>query len=163
MTAVVRVWRIAKETRDYQANDLSGGGAAAVGGRWNQKGTAVVYASPTIALACLETLAHLGHDIAARNRFLIEITIPEAVWQRRRIIELDSLAPTWLAEPPGRYSMEIGSNWAAAGETALLLVPSVLIHEECNVLINPQHPDAASITARVVRQFVYDPRLGGEG
>lgn len=162
MAATVSVWRIAKETRDYQAVDLLGGGAAAVGGRWNHKGTAVVYASPTIALACLETLAHLGHDIAARNRFLIEIAIPDPIWRRRREIDRTTLAPTWLAEPPGRHSMDIGTAWVAAGDSAVLMVPSVLIHEEFNLLINPQHPDAAGIEARVVRQFVYDPRLGGE-
>ena len=153
------LWRIAKETPKYPADDMSGGGAAAAGGRWNLKTCPVVYASSSIALACLETLAHIGTGIAARNRYLIEITVPPRVWKARRTLPLAELSPQWSAEPPGSYSMALGTEWAQEGSTALLVVPSVLIPEETNVLVNPNHRDAKKITARVVRQFVYDPRL----
>ena len=157
------LWRIAKETPKYPADDMSGGGAAAAGGRWNGKGCAVVYASTSIALACLETLAHIGTAIAARNRYLIEMTVPQRVWAARRRLSLAELSPQWSAEPPGSYSMVLGTEWAQEGATALLVVPSVLIPEETNVLINPNHRDAKKITTRVVRQFVYDPRLATGG
>ena len=76
----VALWRIAKHTADYAATDLTGGGAKACGGRWNAKGTPVVYAANTIALATLETLAHLGGNVAIRNAFLVRIDAPAPVW-----------------------------------------------------------------------------------
>ena len=152
-------WRIAKETAKYSADDMSGGGAAASGGRWNHKGYALVYASSSIALACLETLAHLGTGIAGRNRYLIELTVPERAWKARHTQSLATLSPQWSAEPPGIYSMTLGTEWVQKGASAVLAVPSVIIPEEINVLINPNHRDAKKVTVRVVRQFVYDPRL----
>jgi RES domain-containing protein len=153
------LWRIAKETPDYAADDLSGGGAQAVGGRWNRKGTAAVYASTTIALATLETRAHLGGNIGIRNAFIVCITVPAVLWEQRRILALASLPSAWLAEPPGTASMHVGDTWLRAQSHALLLVPSIIVPEELNAVINPAHPDASLITARVVRQSVYDPRL----
>ena len=81
--AGITVWRIAKHTPEFAADDLSGGGAKKTGGRWNSKGRAVLYASASIALATLETLAHLGDSIAVRNAFLVRIDIPFPVWERR--------------------------------------------------------------------------------
>lgn len=157
--AEVALWRIAKHTADYAATDLGGGGARATGGRWNGKGIPVVYAATTIALATLETLAHLGDNIAIRNAFLVRIDVPAPVWKARHTITAGDLAPTWLAEPPGSTSINAGNAWLASRACALLLVPSVIVPEEYNVLINPLHPHAAKLAAAVVRQYVYDPRL----
>lgn len=159
MASGVVLWRIAKHTADYRADDLSGGGAKKVGGRWNGKGWAVVYASRSIALATLETLAHLGDDIAIRNAFLVRIDVPPSVWKRREYIAPEDLDPTWSAEPPGMNTIEFGNAWLTGCSAALLEVPSVLVPEECNVLINPAHPDAKRLVAEVLRQFIYDPRL----
>jgi RES domain-containing protein len=153
------IWRIAKETPGYPAIDLSGGGARAVGGRWNRKGTAAVYASTTIALATLETLAHLGGNISIRNAFLISITIPKALWAQRRIVSVASLPPAWLAEPPGAASMDYGDAWLRAHAGLLLMVPSIIVPEEYNVVINPAHAAAGQVTAQIARQHRYDPRL----
>lgn len=155
----VSLWRIAKNTAQYRANDMSGGGAKAVGGRWNSKGNAVIYTSPTIALATLETLAHIGNEIAARNRFLIRIEVPDDVWKARETLDVARLDPTWVSEPPGMATISLGDAWIKGNTAALLEVPSVIVHEEFNVLINPAHADSAGITASLVRQFVYDPRL----
>lgn len=155
----VNLWRIAKNTAQYQANDMSGGGAKTVGGRWNSKGSAVIYTSPTIALATLETLAHIGDEIAARNRFLIQIEVPDDVWKARETLDVTRLDPTWVSEPPGLATISPGNAWIKGNTAALLEVPSVIIHEEFNVLINPAHPDAVRIKASLIRQFVYDPRL----
>lgn len=155
----LNLWRIAKNTAQYQANDMSGGGAKAVGGRWNSKGNAVVYTSPTIALAILETLAHIGDDIAARNRFLIRIEVPDDVWGARETLDVAKFDPYWVSEPPAMATIAVGDAWIKGNTSALLEVPSVIVHEECNVLINPAHPDAARIKANFARQHVYDPRL----
>jgi RES domain-containing protein len=154
-----QVWRIAKHTAEYRADDLSGGGAKITGGRWNSKGNAVVYAATSIALATLETLAHLGDNIAIRNTFLVQVDIPASTWRQREIIDAKTLDPTWLAEPPGSTTIGHGDTWLAAVRSPLLLVPSVIVPEEHNVLINPYHPANNKLVASVARQFIYDPRL----
>jgi len=50
------VWRLATDTPTYEADDLSGAGAKATGGRWNAAGIACAYASGSRALACVETI-----------------------------------------------------------------------------------------------------------
>ena len=154
------LWRIAKDTRDFTSTDLTGGGAAITGGRWNSEGNHVVYASTSISLCTLETLAHLGDDIACRNRFLVSIEIPGNLWKNREIRTPKQLPPTWVAEPPGLGSTQVGDAWLKAGNGLLLLVPSVIVPEEFNVLINPKHKGAELIKAKVVRQYIYDFRLG---
>lgn len=138
---------------------MIGGGAKMTGGRWNAKGRAVVYAATTISLATLETLAHLGDNIAIRNAFLVRIDIPATLWRRRVIVVPDELDTTWKAEPPGSTSIAFGNAWLAKTDSPVLLVPSVIVPEEHNVLINPAHPAVAKVNAQIVRQYVYDPRL----
>jgi RES domain-containing protein len=153
------LWRIAKHTALYRADDMSGEGAKLTGGRWNNKTDAVTYCSSTISLAALETLAHIDSDIAVRNRFLVAISVPETVWRKHEIITATDLEPGWLSEPPGMTSIEFGSVWLNGMSAALLLVPSIIVPEEYNVLINPKHPDSRKIKSRISRQFIYDPRL----
>jgi len=154
----VVLWRIAQETRDYRAEDLSGGGAAKTGGRWNSAGKAMVYTSRSVALAYLESLAHLGRE-APRNRFLIRIVVPDKVWERALWVKEKELPRIWRAEPVGIGSMQFGDKWLTSGKSALLCLPSVIVPEDTNVLINPDHEDARLIQARVERQLLYDPRM----
>jgi RES domain-containing protein len=153
------LWRIGTDTPTYQADDLSGRGAEATGGRWNAKGTPVVYASQTRALACVETLVHLNASGLPLNRYLVAIEVSDAVWSASEQLELSSLPVGWDAEPPGLVSIDTGTAWLRSNRTALLVVPSVIVPEEFNVLINPGHPDSRSITATKVRRWLYDPRL----
>ncbi len=153
------LWRIAKHTAQFRADDLSGGGAKITGGRWNRKGRAVLYASRSIALATLETLAHTTDAVAVRNVFLVRIVVPAAVWRQRESLDASALPATWLAEPAGSTTLDLGDAWLAANATPLLEVPSVLVPEESNVLINPRHPACSRISAAVLRQYLYDPRL----
>ena len=67
--------------------------------------------------------------------------------------------PGWDAIPEGLVSRNEGSNWLKSGRTALLRVPSVIIGEEDNVMLNPAHPDSARIGAAKVRRFLYDHRV----
>lgn len=152
----VALWRIAAVTLKYTADDLSGAGAKASGGRWNSVGMAVVYCSQSIALALHETVVHLRTGGLPLNRYLVRIEVPDAIWQARQ-----ALAPApvgWDAQPHGSPSVLAGDNWLKARSSALLTVPSVIVPEESNVLINPDHPDAASIRATMVRRWAYDPR-----
>jgi RES domain-containing protein len=110
-------------------------------------------------LATLETLVHISGDIAARSTFLVKIYIPSPVWRLREIIKADELDPTWRALPAGHTSVDFGTEWLTNRSAPLLLVPSIIVLEEYNVLVNPLHPATNQLTATVTRQYIYDPRL----
>jgi RES domain-containing protein len=153
----VSVWRIAVEAPTYSANDLSGTGAKMTGGRWNSKGTPVVYSAANIALATLETVHYLSGGGLPLNRYLVRIDIPDAIWAARQV--LDPLPGGWDAISAGLAARTAGDAWIAAGATALLLVPSVIVPDEYNVLINPQHGDTSSIVATTLKRWIYDSRF----
>ena len=152
----MRLWRIAAETRKYPANDLSGGGAATSPGRWNGDKEPVVYSAPTIAIAVLETAAHVDDSGLPLNRYLVAIEVPDDVWAQREEIDTAKLPPTWAAIPAGRASVKIGSDWLSSLRSPILMVPAVIVPEEWASLINPRHPEASKITAKVVRRFEYN-------
>ncbi|HEY2927570.1 RES family NAD+ phosphorylase [Piscinibacter sp.] len=150
------LWRIAAETRSYPASDLSGGGAAKNPGRWNEDSQPVLYTAPTIAIAVLETAAHIDTAGLPLNRFLVSIEVPDAAWAAREELDIPALPPTWAAIPAGKASVAIGAEWLRSSRSLVLVVPSVIIPEEPATLINPAHPDAGKLVATVVRAFEYD-------
>lgn len=154
-----KVWRIATDTKNYDADDLSGKGAELTGGRWNEKGTPILYTASSRALACLETVVHLNAGGLPLNRHLVEIDIPDDIWAKARHDMPAALPVGWDAEPASRSSVNHGTTWANGAASLILLVPSVIVPEESNALINPRHPDIARVSARKVRKWLYDPRL----
>lgn len=153
------LWRIASDTRDYTADDLSGKGAESTGGRWNERGTPVVYTSTNRALAALETVVHLNAGGLPLNRYLVEIIIPDDVWGSAQACDHKTAPVGWDAEPASKTLSDYGMTWLRSNASLLLRVPSVIVPEEQNVLINPRHPDLAKITTRKVRKWIYDPRM----
>lgn len=155
----LHLWRVASDTPGWTAEDMGGKGAASKGARWNHPGERVTYAATSISLAAWETRAHLGRAAALPwNRFLVRIDVPDEVWAAREV--LGRPPPVgWDAIPEGLVSRNEGSNWLKSRRTALLLVPSVIIGEEDNVMLNPAHPDSARIGAVKVRRFLYDHRV----
>ena len=153
----VTVWRIATEAPACAANDLSGASAKKTGGRWSRKGTRIVYCATNIALATLETVCYLRNGRLPFNRFLVRVGIPTASWDERRF--LDPLPGGWDAIPAGRSSKQAGEKWIAATSSALLLVPSVIVPDEYNVLINPNYSGVSAITAETLKRWDYDPRF----
>jgi RES domain-containing protein len=154
---VIRAWRIATDTPGYTADDLTGAGAKISGGRWNRPGSALLYCASNISLAVLETFIHLGAGGLPLNRYLVELAIPDDVWDRAIVLHAPPVG--WDAIPTGKVSLDEGDRWLKANRSALLIVPSVIVQEEWNVLVNPMHADAAAIAARKVRKWTYDPRL----
>ncbi len=154
----ISLWRIAADTPLYGADDLSGAGAEKTGGRWNAIGTPMLYTSPTIALAVLETMVHLGAGALPLNRYLVQLDLPETILKGAvradpaTLIGLDAL-------PPGKVSIDWGTAWCASLSSAIALVPSVVVPEEFNALVNPRHPDAGKITAKKIRRWDYDSRV----
>lgn len=157
----MKLWRIAAETRRYGADDLSGAGAALHPGRWNDDGQPVVYAAPTLAMAVLETAAHIDDAGLPLNRFVVQIDVPDRVWAARAVLEPATLPPGWAAIPAGRASVRAGAGWLRGAATAILQVPSVIVPEESVALLNPLHPDAKALAARVLRVFDYDRLFRG--
>lgn len=155
----MRVWRIATDTPNYVANELSGAGAKATGGRWNRAGLPVLYCADTPSLACLETLVHLGMSGLPLNRYLVAIDIPGLVWKGRESYTTASLPVGWDACPTGKVSLDFGDNWLISLRSAVVRVPSAIVPEDSVILINPLHPDIAEITAEKIRKWAYDPRL----
>ena len=156
----VHLWRIATDTPSYTAEDMGGKGAAARGARWNSPSERVTYTATNIALAAWETRAHLGRAGTRLpfNRYLVRVDVPDAVWAVR--VQTPRPLPVgWNAIPEGMVSRGIGSTWLKSGASALYVVPSVIVEEESNVLINPAHADAGKLVATKVRRFLYDARV----
>ena len=87
----------------------------------------------------------------------LAIEIPKSV----RVVRwtLRDLPSEWASNPPSARDQALGGEWIASGKSAVLIVPSAVLPDESNVLINPRHPDAASIRAQRPVRFTFDPRL----
>lgn len=153
----VSAWRIAVEAPEYGANDLHGIGAKLSGGRWNSQGRPVVYCASSIALAILEAVCHQRTGSLPFKRYLVRIDIPDSVWRASKTLHPPPAG--WDAIPAGLSARLAGDAWLVSASCALLRVPSVVVPEEYNVLINPQHTDTARLSAATLRRWVYDPRL----
>jgi RES domain-containing protein len=158
---MVSVWRIGTDAPSYTADDMTGEGARQTGGRWNRAGTPVIYTATNISLAWLETLAHLsGDDDLPLNRYLLRIDIPDEIWGSALVHTQEGAAVGWDAIPTGKVSLDIGAAWIAdKSGSALMRVPSVIVPEEANVIINPAHSNAAKMKATKVRKWTYDSRM----
>lgn len=154
-----RVWRIATDAPTYYADDLAGTGAGLSGGRWNNKGLKVVYCASNRALACLETTVHLNAGGLPLNRYLVEVSIADDIWTAAEVHDPSTLPVGWDAEPASKTSLDFGDDWLKSARSSLLLVPSVIVPEEHNILVNPAHPDSGRISAKKIRKWLYDPRL----
>jgi len=147
------VWRL---TRKAHA-ELTGEGARRFGGRWNHVGTSLVYTSGTLSLAVLEYLVHLPISDLPGDLVSIKIKIPDNV--KCAEIDIDDLPATWRAFPAIEELKDLGRDWLHAGKTAILTVPSVVIPNESNYLLNPAHPETKHFTMESVDPFSLDPRL----
>jgi RES domain-containing protein len=150
---VATAWRLTK-TR-YLATAWDGEGARRTGGRWNSVGTPVVYASGTLSLALVETLVHLPSGI------LPAYSAQRADFDDSLVIVLaDADVPSgWRGDPPPAATRAIGDEWAAAGRSAVLRVPSVVVPSEFNYVFNPRHPDFTRVAIGPPTRFPFDPRL----
>ena len=151
----ISLWRLVKAK--HAATALDGEGARRYGGRWNERGTAVVYLGGTLSLAALETFVHLTAADAHLAFAVIEIIVPDDV----TIAELnpDHLPFNWRAEPPPDGTKAIGTGWTRRGESLLLRVPSVIVPRETNYLLNPAHQDFRRLAIRPPQPFGFDERM----
>jgi RES domain-containing protein len=150
-----RIWRICK--KEHVKGAFTGEGARIYGGRFNHKGTAVAYCASSLALAALEVFVHVDATELPDDLMAIPAEVPEKMRVER--LTPQQLPKTWRAAMGPDVLRDIGTTWAQRGATALLYVPSAIIPEEENVLINPTHPDFSKIRLGLPRAFAFDPRM----
>ena len=150
----VQVWRLVREARADDA--FSGEGARLFGGRWNPVGTRITYTSTTRSLAALEVLVHHAERIPAGRFFFFGIRFPQTLVTT---VSLQDLPGNWQTFPPQKSTVDMGGAWAATNASPVLEVPSVLIPEESNYLLNFEHPQAGEIEIEEARPFCFDPRF----
>lgn len=148
----IKVWRIVKEK--HASDAFSGQGAYDNGGRWNFEGSYMVYTAASISLAVLEILVN-GLDVAFANRYM-QIY---AEIDRADIEELKHLPSGWDCQPASNVTKIIGSDWINNEKSPVLRVPSVVVKEEFNYLINPMHPNVSRIKLGKPEKISIDPRL----
>jgi RES domain-containing protein len=150
----MQVYRLAKAK---YIRDLTGGGARIAGGRWNLKGTAVLYTSESRALATVEYLVHVPIAIIPRNLKMATLEVPDAA--PTATITVKDLPPNWDHYPPSSQLATIGTDWIARNSHLLLYVPSAVVPGEHNVLINPSHRDMKHVKTVHVEAYKFDKRL----
>lgn len=148
-----RAWRILKEK--YAAAAFDGEGAWRHGGRWNSRGTRVIYTSSTQALAALESLVHLNPPVAFKYA-AIPADFHDSLVERAALSDLPA---NWNEEPPPPSANAIGDRWVKEARSAILELPSTIIPAESNYLLNPAHPDFKKIVIGKSEPFSFDPRL----
>jgi len=151
------VFRIEREK--YLTTTLSGIGAAMSDGfRWNSFTTRVVYTSESRALATLEIAVHLDlNEDLPTDRYYVAIEIPDDIIIQE--VQLQDLPDDWNAKPPVLSTQNIGNDFVYYGEAAILKVPSSIVPQEFNYLINPNHHDAARIKVLSTVKISFDSRI----
>ncbi len=126
-------------------------------GRWSSKGTALIYTSSTLSLAALETLVTMEIE----NFGTIFVSIGAEIHDSFMIKKLEEnmLPHNWRDIPPPQILATIGDKWLSSKSTAILRVPSAIIPQEYNYLINPLHPDFEKISIYPPQPFILDRHL----
>jgi RES domain-containing protein len=142
-------------TKAKYAEDLSGMGAALAGGRWNKKGRAVLYCSESPALSLLEIVVNIP-PMFKPDLKLLTLEIPES---SIFILEKENLPDNWFHYPAPRILADIAETQYRNPEILALKVPSAVIHQNFNVLINPRSLHFSQIKIISSDPFTFDPRL----
>ncbi len=134
-------------------------GAKRAGGRWNSRGNAVVYASDSLALSALEVLVHVTVEQQPPDLVAIPAEIPDEVTVKS--YDVDEMPDGWRRVTGHVGVVRLGNQWLEAKDSAVLVVPSVVIPQEHNVLLNPQHPQFEAVKVGEPLEFSFDERLFG--
>jgi RES domain-containing protein len=149
----VRVWRIC--SRGHRRFD--GEGARLYGGRWNHVGTSVVYTTGSLSLAALELFVHVDINLIPFDLVAIQVDLPDKL--AIETVDIKRLPKDWRSYPAPEALKDIGTAWAPKTSTAILSVPSAVVPEERNYVLNPAHRDFKRIRIRTPLPFHFDPRM----
>lgn len=151
----MRVYRLI--LANHADSAFSGEGARLFGGRWNPKGYPVAYTSLHPSLALVELLVHLRPQRIPVQLVLCSALLPQNFSVRR--LTVTDLPKNWAEVPAPPELQIIGRDWLESRDSLALVVPSAVVPDESNVLINPVHPDARGIRLLEPRPFRFDERL----
>lgn len=150
----MRVYRLSSKA--HQAAAFSGEGARLAGGRWNHKGNRVVYCSESRALAAMEMFVNLDSSLAPSELVFIAVDVPDDIIT---VVKLADLPSNWKDYPAPDDVKDIGTEWIVKKTSAALVVPSVVMPEESNLLVNPEHADFGRIKIGKPTKFTFDGRI----
>ncbi len=145
-------------TQESYSNDLSGNGSHIFGGRWNSEGRYALYTSANRSLALLETLAHIPAKLFRNKKYiLVTVFLPDKA--PLKFIEEKDLPNNWDALDIQQVTQKIGDNFLEEQKGLLFRVPSVLMPEEFNYIINPLHPSMKQVKVIHQREVRFNDRL----
>jgi len=147
-------WRIVQAGHTSSAFD--GEGARRYPGRWNNRGTPLVYTAASPSLAAMELLVHLETPDILRKYIVIPVTFD---MRYCRMIDVSGLPKDWTSDACMGLTRNIGAGWCSGNESLVLGVPSAVVPLEFNYLINPRHPDFIRLKIGHAREFRYDSRV----
>lgn len=151
----ITVWRIC--SRRHAGAAFSGEGARRFGGRWNFPGTAMVYASDSLSLAALEILVQAGLQDLPDELVYVKAEVPARSLATH--LGAEDLPANWRSYPADASLRECGSRWLRQSRSTLLIVPSAVIPQQDNLLLNQAHSEFASIRQEAPQGFGFEPRL----
>ncbi len=138
------------------ADKLIASGRAA---RWNPNDVNMIYTASSRSLACLENAVHRSQAGLSQLFSILTIEIPSYI--QVKPVRLNDLPPWWKDYDRLSFTQSIGEKWVRQNEEAVLQVPSSIIEEEVNYLLNPGHPDFGHIKIIKIQPFVFDSRIKG--
>ena len=151
----MQLYRLVKAR--YSDDLLDSQGAKRHGGRWNSKGKAVLYSADSVSLAALELLVHLRRSAILNHYVLVTIKLPDEA-----VLTLDTqaLPPDWRDDPVPLSTQVLGDGWLTSHQSLALAVPSTIVPQQYNLLINPKHA-AFPLLSKTIKSesFVFDSRL----
>ncbi len=151
---MIHSWRIVHT--DYMASAFDGEGARLTGGRWNSEGTPIVYTAGSLSLALLEMIVHLEIKNLLNYFKVIPVQFSASLVQT---VPLEELSPFWNAAPPLYSSKHIGDQWTQENRSVVLCIPSAVVPNELNYLLNPQHPEFSKISIGDPLDLPLDARI----
>ncbi len=136
---------------------FDGEGSFRFGGRWNSRGTRILYIAGSLSLAALEMLVHLNNE-----EILLSYSFATAEFDESLILPIEefrALPENWSVSPPPLEIQQIGDEWAETQTSVVLKVPTSVLPVEFNYLINVEHPEFSKIKLGEPRAFTFDERL----
>jgi RES domain-containing protein len=151
----VQVWRLT--TRKHATTAFSGVGNRKVGSRWVPQGLLAIYTSENLSTAVLETLVHIDPNHFRNHFVFIKAEVPDDITMDE--VSLADLPKDWQSRFEDDELQQVGAQWIDRGSSAILRVPSVVVPQERNIIINPQHEDFGKIILSPAEPFLFDIRL----
>jgi RES domain-containing protein len=151
---MTRAWRIVN-TR-FSADAFDGEGARLYGGRWNSTGVKMVYTAGSVSLATLELIVHLETAAVLPSYSICSVDFANSLVE---VLNRADLPRDWQHSPAPRQVQVLGDEWISRGSSVVLRVPSAVVEDESNYLINPAHKDFSRLRLGRMKRFNLDSRL----